>query len=174
MRALDIVGEDLKLGLGIRRGALFEQDRTEILRRVGLLRVLDHFDPAEEIAGRLAPMDRANGLVRSAIGFSVDRAGDKGISAGEESTVRVKSATILESNIGVASKDLSQLRIEQITITDCNTGYAAYQKKPEFGPASIIVENDDHTGSKYPMMIERGSYIVVNGKRVDGTEGSEI
>lgn len=66
--------------------------------------------------------------------------GDKGISAGEQATLKVKSAEIDQAVIGVASKDLSTVTIENISLRNCNKGFAAYQKKPEFGPGSIKVK----------------------------------
>lgn len=72
---------------------------------------------------------------------SFNNIGDKAISVGEEATVTVKSAYIDKAIIGVASKDLSKLNIKNIEMRNCNTGFAAYQKKPEFGPGRIEVDN---------------------------------
>ncbi|MEZ5056187.1 MAG: hypothetical protein R2879_04030 [Saprospiraceae bacterium] len=42
--------------------------------------------------------------------------------------------------IGVASKDLSVLMIDNLTMENCEIGFTAYQKKPEYGQAKIIVK----------------------------------
>lgn len=63
----------------------------------------------------------------------VNKAGDKGISAGEKSVVSVENASICSTGIGVASKDLSVVTICRMNISYADTALAAYQKKPEFG-----------------------------------------
>ncbi len=67
--------------------------------------------------------------------------GDKGISVGEQATVRLFDIDIDGAEIGIASKDLSQVTIENISIANANKGFAAFQKKPEYGPAQITVKN---------------------------------
>ena len=84
-------------------------------------------------------------------------AGDKGISVGEEATVEVISAEINGANIGVAAKDLSVLTIRQLTLADCKIGFAAYQKKPEYGPGKIIVQAYTSDQVTRLQMIEEGS-----------------
>ncbi|MEL6863158.1 MAG: right-handed parallel beta-helix repeat-containing protein [Bacteroidota bacterium] len=72
-------------------------------------------------------------------GSHMENCGDKGISAGEESQLSIDNTQIIGTVIGVASKDFSKVRIESIRLEDCNQAFAAYQKKPEFGPSSIEV-----------------------------------
>ena len=107
-------------------------------------------------------------------GTRIDNAGDKGISVGEDSSVKVWNAHITNSNIGVASKDLSFLSIFYIKMEDCVTGYAAYQKKPEFGPGKIEVETEIVNGNKYPYQIEVGSSLKIGQKVIYGKGGIEI
>jgi len=78
-----------------------------------------------------------------------ENCGDKGISVGEESKVNVTYATIDGAVIGTASKDMSYLSIEDISLKNCNQGFAAYQKKPEFGPSTIIVKDYSANEVKY-------------------------
>ncbi len=73
-------------------------------------------------------------------GALVDGAGDKGISVGEHTDASVFNVNIKNSVIAVASKDLSTLFIDDITMFNCDQGFTAYQKKPEYGGANIIVE----------------------------------
>jgi hypothetical protein len=70
-----------------------------------------------------------------------DTNGDKGISVGEESDVHVFNSSFRNAPIAMASKDLSMLYARNITLADCEQGFAAYQKKPEFGGATLIVES---------------------------------
>ena len=67
--------------------------------------------------------------------------GDKGISVGEESRVELEAVAIDSATIGVVSKDLSYVRVRSVDLQHCNQGFAAYQKKPEFGHSSIVVDD---------------------------------
>ncbi|MEO0471461.1 MAG: CotH kinase family protein, partial [Bacteroidota bacterium] len=98
----------------------------------------------------------------------VDGAGDKGLSAGEESTIRVFDMKVANSNTGVASKDLSLLIVEGLDIQDCRTGFAAYQKKPEYGPASIEAKKVTTSGLTHRHLIEKGSKLTVDEQAVEG------
>lgn len=97
----------------------------------------------------------------------VESPGDKGISVGEESTVKIHSAIITGARIGLASKDLSTVEVSNITLDDCNIAFSAYQKKPEYGGARIRVQNYTAEGIKYLHMIEQGSELLIKGKPVE-------
>ena len=98
----------------------------------------------------------------------VNQVGDKGISVGEESQVKIHDVTIQAARVGIASKDLSKLHIDQIHLIDCNIGFSAYQKKPEYGGASIRVDAYQAERVKHLHLIEQGSSLLLKGKRVDG------
>ena len=71
----------------------------------------------------------------------LENVGDKGISAGEQTTLDIKDVKIKGAQIGVASKDLSKVKVVNIHLKDCKQGFAAYRKKPEFGGAVINVKS---------------------------------
>ena len=71
----------------------------------------------------------------------LENIGDKGISAGEETTLIVTDVTIDGSQIGIASKDLSRVKVVRINLKNCKDGFAAYRKKPEFGGGVINVKS---------------------------------
>ncbi len=83
----------------------------------------------------------ASGSVLTIDGCRILTAGDKGISAGEQSTLKIVWTNINDALIGIASKDKSQVVADHIDLSDCALGFAAFQKKPEYGPASIEVKN---------------------------------
>ncbi len=85
--------------------------------------------------------------------------GDKGVSAGEEATIEIVSSTIDGADIGVASKDLSHVTIENISVQNCIKAFAAYQKKPEYGPAKITIINYSATNNKFLELKENDSVI---------------
>ena len=93
------------------------------------------------------------------------RAGDKGLSVGEEADVEVGGVLrVQDSNIGVASKDLSSLVIDHLILSNCKQGVAAYQKKPEFGPATIELKRLEYDQVKQLYLIETSSSLIVNGE----------
>ncbi len=85
--------------------------------------------------------------------------GDKAISAGEQATVEAKEIIIHKAEIGVASKDLSKVTIDNITLSECNKGFVAFQKKPEFGPATIKVTQLQTDNLTFLQIAETNSVI---------------
>jgi hypothetical protein len=85
--------------------------------------------------------------------------GDKGISAGEEATISIVSAVIDKAVIGVASKDLSQVEIDDIEVKNCNKAFAAYKKKPEYGPGTIRIKKYTESNNKFLELKENDSII---------------
>lgn len=99
---------------------------------------------------------------------TVNKANDKGISGGEGSTLSVENTSISNSNIGIASKDLSIVEVTNSSILDCNYGLVLLQKKPEYGPAKVIISNTSITNPVTEMLIEMGSTVKFNGKTIKG------
>ena len=97
----------------------------------------------------------------------VDGASDKGISVGEETSIMIKQSIITDAKTAIASKDKSIVTLADISIKNSQTGIAAYQKKPEFGPAVINATNLMMTGTDVPYMIEIGSNVSVDGEMLD-------
>jgi hypothetical protein len=133
--------------------------------------------------------DFSNGLVKhttftnlgnDAIDFSgstitisdviVDKASDKGISGGEFSHLKVENTTISRCNIGIASKDLSVVEVTNSKIIDCNYGLVLLQKKPEYGPATLIFNQSEIVHPKIAMLIEVGSIVWQDGIEIHGVE----
>ena len=93
--------------------------------------------------------------------------GDKAISAGEKSDVFVENINIGNSIIGIESKDLSQIYGDHVLISNAQIGYALYQKKPEFGPASINITNTEmegYIGLDY--LIQNDSILELNNQKM--------
>lgn len=90
---------------------------------------------------------------------------DKGISAGEESTLKINSANIDKADIGVASKDLSKVTIKDIDLKNCNKGFAAYRKKPEYGGGIIDIANYTEENVKILELADRESRIKFLNKK---------
>jgi len=92
----------------------------------------------------------------------VHGAGDKGVSSGERSNINLVDVEIEDAVIGVASKDRSVLNAKYITIKNCQTAFAAFQKKPEYGPSTIELKNYKLIDIKRAFLIEDNSSLILN------------
>ena len=93
----------------------------------------------------------------------IQNSGDKGISGGENSIVKVENTTIDQAKIAIASKDLSTITVSGTTIQNVEISFAAFQKKPEFGPAKVIVKNSEkETITRH--LIGNGSLLINQNK----------
>lgn len=95
-------------------------------------------------------------------------AGDKALSAGESSRLAGGGLEIERSRVAVASKDLSRVILFNVSVKGSEIGLAAYQKKTEFGPGAIEVENLRMERVIEPLWIEEGSSITVDGETTAG------
>ena len=98
---------------------------------------------------------------------SIEGAGDKGISIGEESIVNAHDLDIKSSPMGIASKDLSFAQIETLKITNTIVGLAAYRKKPEYGPGNLVVQRLRLDGVLLPFHVEKDSKVVLDGTNME-------
>jgi hypothetical protein len=89
---------------------------------------------------------------------------DKAVSVGEHSSVLVQDVEINGTGLGIASKDLSDATLLRVSINGAkNAALAAYQKKPVFGPASIIGEEVSIFECERISIIQAGSEARING-----------
>ena len=98
--------------------------------------------------------------------ITIVRARDKGISAGERSTVKADQIQIDDSSVAIASKDLSIVRVTDTIMRGCKVGIAVYQKKAEFGRAYCIAERLTITDTDMPHLVEKNSVLVIDQRRV--------
>ncbi|MEM7036684.1 MAG: hypothetical protein AAF570_06865, partial [Bacteroidota bacterium] len=98
----------------------------------------------------------------------VESAGDKGISLGEESTIIVNSATVKTSVIGLAAKDLTAVDVKYVKLEGNQRAFAAYQKKPEYGPAKITVHKYDIVDNDELHWLQNGSVLKLGEKVYKG------
>lgn len=97
----------------------------------------------------------------------INNAGDKGLSAGEDSTMKVNNVEITNSEIAIAGKDLSVVEIKEIKISNTKLGFTAFQKKPEFGPSKIIVNGVEMKNIETDYLIESSSSMIVDGQKIE-------
>lgn len=109
-----------------------------------------------------------SGSVATVSDCRFSRCGDKGISVGEDSDVSIIRADISDSNIGMAAKDLSSLYGRDLRLSRCAQGFVAYQKKPEFGPARLIIESHQAIDVKRLHAIAPGNTLQLGDELIQG------
>ena len=101
-------------------------------------------------------------------GCSISGTGDKAISAGESSRIEVADLVIADSRFGLVSKDLSSLVAHRVTFRTTDTALAAYQKKPEYGPATITADSVTTDTAEPTLLVQKGSWIEIEKIRLHG------
>ena len=131
--------------------------------------------------------DFSNGLVdnctfdklgNDAIDFSTSRieiknckitkATDKGVSGGEGSHLKVVNCIIDGANIGIASKDLSVVEADNCVIKNTTYALSAFQKKPEYGAAKLIINKLKAENNVQTSLIEKKSLLILDGLNIEG------
>jgi hypothetical protein len=93
------------------------------------------------------------------------RIGDKGLSAGEDSRVTAGGLRIEDAGIGVASKDRSRVELGPCRVVRARFALAAYRKKPEFGPATIVAPEGVETEAVDELaIVQTGSTVELSGR----------
>jgi len=156
--ALNIIRSDFEINRSFFSGALFDAFDADFCEGM----VTDSFftgcgNDAVDVSGSVVELRNV----------SVDGAGDKGLSVGEKSKMMVRNMEIRNAGIAVASKDLSEICGSNFVISNCNTGFALYQKKTEFGPATINISGVAMNEVNMPYMIKDGSELKIDGKLVN-------
>ena len=107
-----------------------------------------------------------SGSTSEVVDLKVEGTGDKGLSAGENSRMNARNVDLQDTAIGIASKDKSEFRIDGVRIHGSGLGVTLYQKKPEFGPASMEVTGLTMTDVSEPYLIENGSKLSIDGAAI--------
>jgi len=95
---------------------------------------------------------------------TINKASDKGLSAGENSKMTINNVTIENSEIALAGKDLSLVEGKNLTIRNNKLAFTAFKKKPEFGPSHIKLTEVKLESVETIHLIENKSSLYFNGK----------
>ena len=90
---------------------------------------------------------------------------DKGISAGENSSVEVGDVIISSADIGVAGKDSSYVNLDRFLINDVNFCFAAYQKKIKY-LGGIIQFGEGECSNSYVAKVFKQKGSIVSAKNI--------
>lgn len=106
--------------------------------------------------------------------IKVNNPSDKGISAGENSQISGKNIEITGGEIGVVSKDLSTVNLIDLRIINTRLGLSAFQKKSEYGVASIDISELVLQGVAVEHLIEVNSSLTIDNKAVETVSNNVI
>lgn len=106
--------------------------------------------------------------------ISIENSLDKGISAGENSTISGSQINILGGEIGIVSKDLSKITLSNVTLYDTKLGFSAFQKKTEYGKGSIFIEQLSFGNIEAKHLIETGSQLLIDNVPVETVSNNVI
>jgi hypothetical protein len=90
--------------------------------------------------------------------------GDKAISVGEKSSVKIKKIIIKNANIGIASKDGSKTFVDLAKISNTKLCLSAYKKKQEFSGGFIQI--NDLECKDYTNIVNTDVYSKINIKKM--------
>lgn len=96
----------------------------------------------------------------------IENPSDKGVSAGEASTISGNNITVENGEIGIVSKDLSKINFTNVILNNTRLGFSAFQKKPEYGTASIIIKNITQLNNETDFLIEIQSSLLIDNVRM--------
>jgi hypothetical protein len=85
--------------------------------------------------------------------------GEKAISVGESSRVSLNNISIEEGDIGLASKDASSVKIDVMSLKNLKIGLACFQKKSEYGPATIVASKVSTENVERPFVKDEHSEL---------------
>ena len=67
-------------------------------------------------------------------------------------------------------KDFSEIKIDNSNIFESKIGFAVFEKKYEFGSASIFANNIKINSTDSLYMVEEGSFMMVDGKNIESDQ----
>lgn len=105
---------------------------------------------------------------------TIAEAGDKGISGGEASRLKIIDVTVNKASIAIASKDDSDVFVKNIRVINANYAFAAFMKKEEYGPSVMTVESMSLNRAKNKFILDLGSTIKFEQNKYRGSSRVNI
>ena len=100
------------------------------------------------------------------LNLKLSKCGDKGLSIGEKSNVKLNTIKIDNSNIGIANKDSSILKLNKAYLKNLQTCIAAYNKKQEFEGGFVKINYLQCENYSRQVDVDNFSKIILNGKQL--------
>jgi hypothetical protein len=86
---------------------------------------------------------------------------DKGVSAGENSIIKINVFDAKNVAVGLVSKDGSGLEVDEFRASAVQLAVSAYKKKPEYSFPSLIIKKAFSAGSQLQALISNNSKVQV-------------
>ena len=102
----------------------------------------------------------------------INKAQDKALSAGENSIIKGSDINILNSEIGICSKDLSTINISNFVLKNNKIGITAFQKKSKFGPGYLNLSKGIVKENEVDYLIEKNSIAYLNNNFLVPNDGN--
>lgn len=158
--ALNVVGSDLTLsGCSLEGGAsdLFDGDFvTAVIRDCSFAH---SGEDALDFSGSRVSIEKC----------SFTAIGDKAFSIGEQSVATIRDCTVRGTSIGLAAKDNSRVEADGLDITGVvNYVIAAYIKKPEFGPSTVVARRLTPATGDSSVLVQEGCSVAIDGHAIAG------
>lgn len=96
----------------------------------------------------------------------IEKMVDKGVSAGEKSSLVLVNSYISGNGIGIASKDLSTVHVFNSQLSKNKIALSAYQKKQIFGEGNVSIENSLFTSNTTLVDKDSNSKVLVKESRM--------
>ena len=96
-----------------------------------------------------------------------DQVGDKIISVGEKSFVKIDNLEGNNSFVGIVSKDESIIKMQNIMLDKVKIGLASYIKKNEYEKAMIYVKNFKIKNDKFSTITDNYSEIIIDNVKTE-------
>jgi hypothetical protein len=99
-------------------------------------------------------------------GINIINAKDKGLSVGEDSRLIGNNINIYDTSLPLSCKDLSIMTLNDVKIINSDVVFSVFQKKPEYGPASINSENIIFSNYKKNYLVQENNNLIINSKKI--------
>ena len=97
--------------------------------------------------------------------FDIDGAGDKGVSAGENSSISLENGEIKNTEIGIAVKDASKVKTEGLRLIKNQIGIDLYVKHKLYGyPGRVFIAKTEFGANEVNVRSEAGANLFVRGQ----------
>ena len=95
---------------------------------------------------------------------NLNHCGDKAVSVGEKSKLKIMDLKVTHSKSGVVSKDYSETNINNSLISNIEYCYQAYNKKNEFSGGYLKIKNSSCKNSQNKFFIDKMSLINIENE----------
>lgn len=106
--------------------------------------------------------------------ITINDVGDKAISAGEKSKIYGSFVKVVRAELGLVSKDNSLLWLNHVDISNVSVALLAFQKKREYGPSYLYVNNSKIESYIELFLLENKSSLSYNKTKLVPNSSSVV